>query len=83
MKVILISNNEILNKYTNDFEYIPSIGTTIVYKTFRKNTTMDFPIYDIEYVVDYIQYIIEETWNDHFETVVNVYLTEVDRNQII
>jgi len=79
----LIANEVVLNKKGNNpFKYIPTIGSKVLYKTFRENDKMTDPVYDILYSVDDVVYETQETWNGLYDTLVKIYVTEIQRIQV-
>lgn len=79
----LIANGVVLNEKGGiPLKYIPAIGSKVLYKTFRENRSMTAPVYDILYIVDDVIYETQESWHNNYDSLVNVYVTEIQRTQV-
>lgn len=61
---------------------IPAVGAEILYKTFRGNSHLTTPIYDIKLEVVSISFEIEEDWNKGYKRTCHIYCTELSRTEI-
>lgn len=73
IKLYLLYGEEFSTHGNNCLDYIPTVGSKIIYKTFRENENYKGKVFNYTLQVIDIVYETQETWNNcYYPTIVKV-----------